>query len=259
MSSRVGVFRGVDVRADGGYVVAPSSLHVSGRVYQWQSEPTADLPELPPLWVDHLIGAKLRTERTEHTRDYRGIQGDQCAIQRAIGVAIVSSLPTAYGQRHRQVFEFARAVKAITPDAPMDELKVYVKQWFREGKARIRTKAFEETWADFVSAWKRVTFPKGSGHMVELLDRAAKEVPIIAHQYDLPATRLLVSLCRELQREAGQKPFFLSGRMAGELVGLCPRRAADFLHMFVVDGVLKLEDAGDCHTHKAAQYRYLGD
>jgi putative DNA primase/helicase len=38
--------KGLDIRAQGGYVVAPPSIHSTGRLYQWLT-PGADLAELP--------------------------------------------------------------------------------------------------------------------------------------------------------------------------------------------------------------------
>ena len=44
--SKVALRPGVDIRGDGGYVVAPPSLHESGARYQWEnSEPLAPLPD----------------------------------------------------------------------------------------------------------------------------------------------------------------------------------------------------------------------
>lgn len=44
-----GIVAGVDLRGDGGYVVAPGSLHPSGHVYEWEAEtqslPVADAPQ----------------------------------------------------------------------------------------------------------------------------------------------------------------------------------------------------------------------
>ena len=59
--NRVGLLPGIDVRADGGYVVAPPSAHSSGRLYEWirRSEPG----KLPP----HLVG--LLTSYTPVGRD----------------------------------------------------------------------------------------------------------------------------------------------------------------------------------------------
>lgn len=61
ISNRVSLLPGVDVRADGGYVVAPPSAHSSGRLYGWarRGEPR----ELPP----HLVG--LLTSHTPVERD----------------------------------------------------------------------------------------------------------------------------------------------------------------------------------------------
>jgi hypothetical protein len=43
-------FDGVDLKADGGYVVAPPSIHISGRRYSWQTSP--DTPLAPcPQWL----------------------------------------------------------------------------------------------------------------------------------------------------------------------------------------------------------------
>jgi len=49
---------GVDLRGDGGYVVAPPSNHITGRVYQWAASPGLR-PSPPPAWLMELLqGAK---------------------------------------------------------------------------------------------------------------------------------------------------------------------------------------------------------
>ena len=37
--NRVNLLDGVDVRADGGYIVAPPSIHNNGNRYEWENEP----------------------------------------------------------------------------------------------------------------------------------------------------------------------------------------------------------------------------
>jgi biotin operon repressor len=61
ISNRVGLLPGVDIRADGGYVVAPPSAHSSGRLYEWIRR--GELRKLPP----HLVG--LLTSHTPAERD----------------------------------------------------------------------------------------------------------------------------------------------------------------------------------------------
>lgn len=52
LRNRAGILPGIDFRADGGYVVAPPSIHPNGRSYHWLRE-TAPAP-LPP-WVLELV------------------------------------------------------------------------------------------------------------------------------------------------------------------------------------------------------------
>lgn len=52
-STQAGGYAGLDVRADGGYIVAPPSLHQSGQPYRWQeaASPLAVLPN----WLSVLL------------------------------------------------------------------------------------------------------------------------------------------------------------------------------------------------------------
>ena len=59
----------VDVRGDGGYVVAPPSMHISGRRYEWEVNHHPDetsIAKLPPNWVNLLgqIGEPANIQTT---------------------------------------------------------------------------------------------------------------------------------------------------------------------------------------------------
>lgn len=45
---------GIDVRGDGGYIVAPPSRHAEGKRYEWAIEPNGILPEMP-VWLKLLL------------------------------------------------------------------------------------------------------------------------------------------------------------------------------------------------------------
>jgi hypothetical protein len=48
---------GIDVRGDGGYVIAPPSIHPSGRPYAWSVDSADDLAAAP-IWLLHLARKK---------------------------------------------------------------------------------------------------------------------------------------------------------------------------------------------------------
>lgn len=80
----VRIIDGVDIRSDGGYVVAPPSIHPSGHVYQLQQKLGWD--ELEPIEIEEILGQNpqvlvsengidLRSVKTPATFDTEGVQG----------------------------------------------------------------------------------------------------------------------------------------------------------------------------------------
>lgn len=67
--NRVGIATGLDIRGDGGYVVAPPSIHPSGKPYIWLNDrvPSREMLALPPPW---LLEPKSATAFTGHPLAY---------------------------------------------------------------------------------------------------------------------------------------------------------------------------------------------
>lgn len=65
-ANKVGLMPGVDIRGDGGLVVAPPSMHASGSRYIWHKEGTPGAVPLtaPPEWFTEALRGGRRTERT---------------------------------------------------------------------------------------------------------------------------------------------------------------------------------------------------
>ncbi len=53
---------GLDIRGDGGYVVAAPSIHISGQCYRWMRDPRAGIADLPACILDRLSGPKQASQ-----------------------------------------------------------------------------------------------------------------------------------------------------------------------------------------------------
>ena len=85
--------------------------------------------------------------------------------------------------------------------------------------------------------------------------------PAAAMRYEQSGLRQLVTLCRELQRHAGDGPFYLGCRTAGRLLGVDHTRAWRWLFLLKADGVLHESEKGEIagKRYRATRYRYIGD
>ena len=253
-----------------GYCLLPRSKP-GPKAYRWVNPlPDGPLPIIDPFEAGLALGVTERTEKTERTEDTEENRETEAISEGAlislsvsnevaqqIQEAIISTLPKGGLVRNGLIFEFARALKAIPAiaDADLQDFRDVVRQWHKLALPVIGTKPFDDTWADFVYGWPRVKFPKGSEPMNQILANAdASELPVLAGRYDCPRTHRLIKLCREFQRAAGDGPFFLSCRTAGELLGVDHNTAWKRLRMLESDDVLKATARGT--KTRATRYMY---
>ena len=260
-----------------GYVLLPPSRHPDGVDYEWVNRlPGGPLPKVDPQEAGLWPTVTERTEKTECNREDRDNRDNRelpsvfsvlsvtdLSVSEEVAGKIVEAiretLPSDVEQRNRKVFEFARHLKAIPAiaDAEPSSLRRIVKLWHQAALPNIGTKPFEDTWGEFLYGWPRVEFPMGEEPMQQILTKAKEsKSPSVAMNYDAPETRLLVSVCRELQRATGDGPFYLSCRTAARLVGLGDHVTAwRRMKALVFDGVLELVEKGT--QPRASRYRYV--
>ena len=285
---------GLDVKADGGYVVAAPSLHLSGQHYEWKSSrgPNEVKVAQIPDWLLNLFRsndrAAFRNGRCESEKpgvvtEYAE-SAEVASVISAISVTPTSplpqtidelirfTLPATEGERNGRILDFSRGLKFNLKYAgtPIDELKPLVQQWYQAARPYIRTKSFDATWRDFLHAWDEALFPLGIDLVPFAFERAhAKPSPACARNYQNPDTQRLVGACAELQRLVGNRPFFLScSQVARALWGDAPSpqdwdqnrvRAGRLLKARERDGVLECVKRGKKGRagNPASRFRFL--
>lgn len=252
--------KGIELKADGGYVIAPPSIHKSGKPYEWTRSPESDpLAPLPAKITEDVIEQTETTETVEQAETAEQAEHG-CAV--SITRAIEMALPNGPGQRNHCVFRLARILKANPSLAAADSagLRPIVQEWHRRALSVIRTKPFGETWADFVHAWSRVEFPAGEDVLARAVATANADrspLPPVVQGYESAAMERLVRLCRTLQRMVGGKEFFLSCATVQRLLGISGQSAWRWLNLLLADGVLVRTKPGT--KVRATRYRYVLD
>lgn len=104
---------GLDIRGDGGYIVAPPSLHASGRIYEWERT-VRDAPLLDlPAWAVELLEAR-------RPRDSRQVMQDG---QRNVSLTSFLGAMRARGAGYESMLAAAEIENARHP-SPMSAAEV---------------------------------------------------------------------------------------------------------------------------------------
>lgn len=264
------------------YCLLPPSRHPCGSSYSWLIPLQDELPVLDPrkagLCSPEATPETQQTQKTQKTQTHTppsspsppcpelselsGSSASHGPFEPEVERAIAQTLPDRAGVRNRCLFDFAREMQRVPAytDSDSRSLEPIVREWHRRALPVIRTKPFEETWIDWLKAWPKVKWPAGKGPLDEVFRRSLHNpLPDTALRYEQRELRQLVAFTAELQRSAGDRPFFLSCRSAARLLGVSKATASRWLFVLVQDRALEEVLKGDWETKKASEYLYLLD
>jgi hypothetical protein len=210
-------------------------------------------------------------QKSQNVRHFPTWQG---GIEGAVERAIVATLPTGHGQRHRAIFNFARRLKGIPAfrNQPASSMRPYFQEWWLRAVIRVRSKCPDESWRDFCYAWARIRKPLVGDAAGWSPDAAmalveAEPYPAAAMGYCRQEVRRLVALSRKLQQLVGDNVFVLTCRDAARLC--CPGGDVErdsktlwrWMEQLVVDGVLHSVCKGRATPNSGvgSEWEYVAD
>ena len=264
-----------ELRGNGSYVVAPPSRHPDGGCYSWRIPLGDGIPTVDPVKAGMIGKPKPKkksasgcTECTEAVSlsalfslsSLSSLYNEKLEVEQIAGMA----LPTSPHDNNRLLFHLARICHTIShqrcKELSQSELQAVFNQWHRLVAKHLRTdQTRDEYLFEFLEGLKHVKYDIGNEPIVQAWERANKTpVPAVAMQFENPQIRLLVGLCRELQRAAGDEPFYLAGRTVAWLLKHKEHTtAANWLRGLVATDILKIIIQGGPATNKATRFRYL--
>ncbi len=267
---------GLDILAGKHYVVGPGSV-VDGKTYTLIDDESfliERVPALPRAWIEALRGCADGMDDGDddvlHTRDTSPpTPNGEYGVSVVSDLSVVSGVQEVFsrfplkerGTSHRLIFTLARHLLALF-DSPPAQPPAYIldelRRWWDRGQD-----STERTWGDtlagFTDAWSRVK--PGRGALAEALRAGdARGCPrVVAKMFPDPddePVRRLAALADELQRRAGDNPFYLAQAEAGLVLGVSRDRVGRWLRMFKSMGWLELIEPGSFAEHRASTYRW---
>lgn len=275
-----------ELRGLGGYAIMPPSIHHTGHVYEWRIPlPLGKLPTVNPT-ASGLCQDWSCTESTERTELYRGnlehraVREDRAPIENTATTSVHSVIsvlgaldeseivalatPTKKGQNHRRLFALARGVRGLEKqrggELSLSELQRIFGAWYEQAEPFLSDEQSRDEYLfEFLDGLSRVKYPLGEEVLTLAWLRAQKPPrPKAAEQFEHPKIKLLVALCRELQRAAGLGAFFLASRTVARLFHHDTHTtAALWLRGLVHSKVISEVEKGGPTTNKASRYKYL--
>ncbi|MBA2704462.1 MAG: hypothetical protein H0U60_11485 [Blastocatellia bacterium] len=162
------------------------------------------------------------------------------------------------------LFQLARGVitleKVENRSISLSERRLIFGQWYERAKPFLRAeKTFDDYLFEFLTSFDGVRHLLDEDVVDEAWVRAnTAPLPKVAECFETQSVRLLVGLCRELQRIAGHQPFLLACRTVARLFGHATHTtAASWLRGLASARIIEVVEQGSAQTNRASRYRYI--
>ena len=249
-----------ELRGTGAYVVAPPSIHPSGKQYSWTIPLSNQLPKVTfaDLDLEHFSSNfteedRRRTEDDRLQKPWKRREREKDELGRDIQRAIEASIPCEIGQRERKLFELARRLKAFDEQS-IDAQLIIFESWWKLSCSIVGTKSYEVSMNAFLRCVSNATTQLDDIIGVCIERAKAKPMPKWSTRFNSQC-QLLAAICRELQDVNGSEPFFLSCRSAGDAIGVSHTLANTYLQLFVRLKQLTIVKLGSVGGRRATRYR----
>jgi hypothetical protein len=160
------------------------------------------------------------------------------------------------GETNGPLFDLAREVRRceerFTQIFSINILKKIIQQWQSNNSTHL--KPDKDYLIEFLDKLSLVRFPSGLV-LVKAFARATTQPPPSRLRGLKRGFQLLGCLCRELQRQSGNKPFFLDGRSAARVIGIPHETVASWLRALCRLQIIRVIQKG--HLGRASRYQYI--
>lgn len=134
---------GLDLRGDGGYIVAPPSLHPSGRSYGWGLPPEMEQPRWAPAWLKELLGVKSYSGEGPRVDPGKVLAGIPEGSRDTELFKYASSLRARGMKKEEAEILILQAAAACTPPFPEDEARAKIESAWRYPEGSKKTQSLE--------------------------------------------------------------------------------------------------------------------
>ena len=171
--NRAGVRSGIDVRGDGGYVVAPPSPHACGKAYEWEALETDTGPVDAPQWLIAMVTATPKA--TTSAKADEDISENRNDTLMRIGCAL-----RGMGLVHGEIAAMLATINAnrCKPALPADEVAKIATSCAGYPAGKAEGAASKARALDAMSPWAKARPPLERANEVtlgrELLDELAQ-------------------------------------------------------------------------------------